>query len=117
MQVLLILNLIVPFVMMLVSYILKKHPVSDMRAQNGYNTSVARKSQDHWDYAQSIAPDIYLSLGKTLLIIEVVLSIMLLLLDYKVTISIAIGMCIGFGFLFLGFYITDSKILEKFQEN
>ncbi len=64
MQALLLLNLITPFVMVLVGAILKKHPVSDMSTQNGYNTPTSRKSQEHWDYAQEIAPDIYLSLGK-----------------------------------------------------
>ena len=53
MEALLILNLIMPFVMILVGYLLKKHPVLDMSTHNGYNTSVSRRSQEHWDYAQS----------------------------------------------------------------
>lgn len=44
---LLFLNLIVPFVMILVGDILKKHPVSDMSKHNGYNTPTSRKSQEH----------------------------------------------------------------------
>lgn len=60
------LNLIVPYVMILVGHIFKKHPVSDMKSQNGYNTPTSRKSQAHWDYAQSIAPDIFISIGKIL---------------------------------------------------
>ena len=52
---LLVLNLIVPFVMILVGYSFKKHPVTDMNSGNGYNTPTSRKSQEHWDYAQSIA--------------------------------------------------------------
>lgn len=63
---LLLLNLIVPYVMILVGHIFKKHPVSDMKSQNGYNTPTSRKSQAHWDYAQSIAPDIFISIGKIL---------------------------------------------------
>ena len=35
-----------------------------MDRSNGYNTPTSRKSQEHWDYAQKIAPDIYISLGK-----------------------------------------------------
>ena len=35
---LLLLNLIIPFVMILVGWILKKHPVMDMKSHNGYNT-------------------------------------------------------------------------------
>ena len=52
---LLILNFVIPFVMIFVGYILKKHPVKDMNSGNGYNTPSSRKSQEHWDYAQSIA--------------------------------------------------------------
>ena len=53
------LNFIIPFVMVFVGYILKKHPVKDMTSGNGYNTPTSRKSQEHWDYAQSIAPYIF----------------------------------------------------------
>ena len=115
MEALLILNLIMPFVMILVGYHLKKHPVLDMSTHNGYNTSVSRRSQEHWDYAQSIAPDIFLSLGKVLLAVETVLSIVLLLFRIPVYISVAAGMCIGVAFLVFGFYKTDSKIKGKFH--
>ena len=51
MYALLCLNFIIPFVMILVGYILKKHPVSTMKSNNGYNTPTSRKSKKHWDYA------------------------------------------------------------------
>ena len=60
---LLILNFVIPFVMIFVGYILKKHPVKDMNSGNGYNTPSSRKSQEHWDYAQSIAPNIFIGIG------------------------------------------------------
>ena len=67
---LLLLNFIVPFVMILVGDILKKHPAADMKSNNGYNTPTSRKSQEHWDYAQRIAPGNFISFGKALGIIE-----------------------------------------------
>ena len=67
------LNFIIPFVMVFVGYILKKHPVKDMTSGNGYNTPTSRKSQEHWDYAQSIAPNIFIGIGKTLGLVEIVL--------------------------------------------
>ena len=66
----LILTLIIPFVMFLVGNMLKRHPISDMRSQNGYNTPLSRKSQAHWDYAQNIAPDIFILFGVRLFLIE-----------------------------------------------
>lgn len=71
------LNFIIPFVMVFVGYILKKHPVKDMTSGNGYNTPTSRKSQEHWDYAQSIAPNIFIGIGKTLGLVEIVLCISL----------------------------------------
>lgn len=116
MQALLFLNLIMSFVMVLVGVILKKHPVSDMSRQNGYNTPTSRKSQAHWDYAQKIAPDIYISLGRYLFIVEIIISIVFLILQVSIVNSIIIGECIGFAFLFYGFYHTDKRIKEKFAD-
>ena len=114
---LLLLNLIVPYVMILVGYLFKKHPVSDMKSQNGYNTPTSRKSQAHWDYAQSIAPDIFISLGKILGVIEIILSVMMFLFHTSSHAALTVGSCVGFGFLFLGFYQTDSEIEKKFTES
>ena len=104
------LNLLVPFVMILVGYILKKHPASDMKSNNGYNTPASRKSQERWDYAQSIAPDIYITLGKILGVIEIVLSVVMSLIHISSSGILIVGACVGAGFLFLGFYKTDSEI-------
>lgn len=111
---LLVLNLIVPFVMILVGYLFKKHPVEDMDSHNGYNTPTSRKSRKHWDYAQSIAPDIFIGLGKTAGVTEIVLSLVLMLLRISVHFSVAAGEVVGIGFLLWGFYKTDTKIEEKF---
>ena len=55
---LLILNFIIPFVMSLLGYLLKKYPVTDRNSGCGYNTPASRSSQEHWDYAQEIAPQV-----------------------------------------------------------
>ncbi len=114
MQALLVLNLIAPFVMVLVGVLLKKHPQSDMSKQNGYNTPVSRKSQAHWDYAQSIAPKIWISLGGYLFLVEIAASIVMLVLKVPVGSSIAVGTLIGIAFMIYGFYYTDKKIKENF---
>jgi len=114
---LLLLNLIVPYVMILAGYIFKKHPVSDMKSQNGYNTPTSRKSQAHWDYAQSIAPDIFISIGKILGIIEIILSVFMLLVCASYQAALIAGSCVGVGFLLFGFYKTDSEIEKKFMES
>ena len=67
---LLLLNFIVPFVMVLVGIIQRKFPADNIGAhkrirynQNGYSTPVSTKSQAHWDYAQKIAPVLFIRLG------------------------------------------------------
>lgn len=114
---LLLLNFIVPYVMIFVGHTLKKHPASDMKSQNGYNTPTSRKSQSHWDYAQNIAPDIFISIGKILGIIEIILSVLMLLVRASYQVALIAGGCVGVGFLLFGFYKTDSEIEKKFIEN
>ena len=111
---LLVLNFIIPFVMVFVGYILKKHPVKDMTSGNGYNTPTSRKSQEHWDYAQSIAPNIFIGTGKTLGLVEIVLCISLLLLDISAQSTVFAGVVVGIIFLILGFYKTETGITSKF---
>lgn len=112
----LLLNLIMPFVMILVGFMLQKHPVSDMKSQNGYNTPISRKSQAHWEYAQSIAPNIFISLGKILGVTEPILSVMMFLLHIPSQIALNVGVCAGIVFLLIAFYKTDSEIEKKFTE-
>lgn len=111
---LLVLNLIIPIVMILVGALLKKYP-ADMESHTGYNTPASRKSRAHWDYAQSIAPDIFLSLGKRLGVIEIVFSAVMLIVHASAGVAVGIGCCVGAGFLFYGFYKTESEIEKKFQ--
>lgn len=116
MQGLLLLNFIVPFVMILVGYLFMKHPVWDMESHNGYNTPTSRKSQAHWDYAQSIAPGIFISLGKKLGVMEIALSGILVLLPISIWVVVSVGNCVGAGVLIYGFCKTDSEIRKKFSE-
>ena len=95
-------NFIVPLVMILVGNMLRKHPVSDMRSHNGYNTPVSRRSQAHWDYAQKIAPEIFIRLGKYLLAAEAVLNVVLLLARVSVGWALGIGGGIGIAALIWG---------------
>lgn len=112
---LLLLNLIMPFVMILVGYILKRHPATDIKSGNGYSTPTSRKSQEHWNYAQSIAPNNFISLGKILEVVEIIVSIGMFFLQISVNISLMVGICIGIVFLFYGFYKTEKGIKDKFN--
>ncbi len=88
---LLVLNLIMPFVMVLVGYTFKKHPASDMDPNNGYNTPTSRKTREHWEYAQSIVPDIFISFGKALGLIEIVLSVAMYLFHSSIHEILCVG--------------------------
>lgn len=112
---LLLINLVMPFVMIFVGYTFKKHPASDMDPNNGYNTPTSRKTQDHWNYAQSIAPDIFIFIGKTLGLIEIALSAVMFLFHASIHAVLSVGGIVGLGFLFLGFYKTDLEIEKKFM--
>lgn len=109
-----LLNLLIPFVMILVAVILKKHPAPDRKAHKGYNTPESRRSKEHWEYAQNIAPGIFFSLGKKLLLTEIFLSLLLSFCGIQEELSVTAGMAAGVFFLCLGFYKTDRKIRENF---
>ncbi len=55
----------IPLVMILVGYILKKHPVANMN-----NTLASRKSQEHWNYVQSIVLDIFVDIYKISVVVK-----------------------------------------------
>lgn len=114
---LLILNLIIPFVMLIVGYILKKNTVENMKSSNGYNTPTSRKSKEHWEYAQSIAPNIFINQGKILAIIEIVLSVVLFVFKVSTKDILTVGIIIGFIFLLFSFYKTENKINNRFTNN
>ena len=111
----LILTLIIPFVMLLVGNMLKRHPISDMRSQDGYNTPLSRKSQAHWDYAQNIAPDIFILFGVRLFLIEGIWIVISVCFNMKVEISIISGITVGIIFLILAFLKTEKCIKEKLK--
>lgn len=114
---LLILNFIVPFVMILVGVVQRKFPADNMGAhertrynQNGYSTPVSTRSQAHWDYAQKIAPVLFIRLGKYLFAAEAVLGLGLFLLRVFVYWILALGSGLGFAGLIGAFLYTDAKI-------
>ena len=114
---LLFLNLIIPFVMIIVGYILKKYPAKNMKSNNGYNTPTSRKSKEHWEYAQSIAPNIFINYGKTLVIVEIFSSIILPLFDVSINNTVLVGIILGFIFLSFSFYKTENKIKKRFMNS
>ncbi len=114
---LLLLNFIVPFVMVLLGVIQRKFPADNMGAhkrvrynQNGYSTPVSTRSQAHWDYAQKIAPVLFIRLGTYLFAAEAVLSLGLFLLRVSMYWILALGSGIGFAGLIGAFLYTDAKI-------
>ncbi len=116
MKALLIFCWIIPFVMVLVGVLLKKHPIADMHSGNGYNTPASRKSQEHWDYAQSIAPDIFLHLGRLLAAVMLGYTIVPLLLPVDSMLLAVVGVIVGFCFLITAFLRTERKIKAYFEE-
>lgn len=112
----LLLNFITPFVLIWVGALLKRHPQHDMSRQNGYNTPVSRKSQAHWDYAQEIAPDIYISFGKRMLPVKAVLCVSGLVLPVSAAQILVVGTCMDIFVLIYSFFYTDNKIRKAVGE-
>jgi len=124
MNALLILNFIIPGVLLLSSVLLKKMKTpypGPARNQlkwkvdfSGYNTPLSRKSQSHWDYAQQIAPAIFLRRGKQALFSAVCFSLVGLIVIWWL--GLAAGMVMGYVGMFLAFGDTERKLKERFGE-
>ena len=107
-----IVNQIIPWVLVLVGYLLKRKPVETI-SSNGYSTRTSRSSQENWDYGQKIAPGIFISTGLTLAVVELLVTVVFTLLKRPFYISIITGMVIGYSVMFLTFYRIDSKIKKN----
>ena len=122
MQALLILNFIIPFVMLLVGGLLRKHPqpyrssgTAKWKAgSSGYNTPCARKSKAHWDLAQRVGPDNFVKRGKQALFSAVCFTIVGLIVIWWV--GLAAGMVMGYVGMILAFWDTERELKERFGE-
>ena len=124
MNALLILNFIIPGVMLLCSFLLKKmktpypgpprYLVKWKVDFSGYNTPLSRKSQAHWDYAQQIAPAIFLRRGKQALFSAVCFTLVGLIVVWWL--GLAAGIVMGYVGMFLAFGDTERELKERFGE-
>ena len=122
MYTLLLLNFIIPGVMLLCGFLLKKmktpYPgpaINQVKWKvdfSGYNTPMSRKSQAHWDYAQQIAPAIFLRRGKQALFSAVCFAIVGLIVTWQV--GLAAGYVMGFVGMFLAFRDVERELKERF---
>ena len=116
MKILLLLNFIVSFVLVLAGVILRNNPSTDRFGENGYCTPTSQKSEEHWNYAQKIAPGISIRFSFYLFIVEIILNIILFFISISVEASLIIGESVGATFIFIFFLYTDKKIEKKFTD-
>ncbi|MBP3588664.1 MAG: SdpI family protein [Clostridia bacterium] len=122
MNALLLLNFIIPGVLLLSSVLLKKMKTpypGPARNQlkwkvdfSGYNTPLSRKSQAHWDYAQQIAPAIFLRRGKQALFSAVCFTLVGLIVTWWV--GLAAGIVMGYVGMFLAFGEAEKALKQRF---
>lgn len=117
MKILLLLNFIVPFVLVLAgATTLRNNSSTDRFGGNGYCTPTSQKSEEHWNYAQEIAPGISIRFGFYLFIVEIILNIILFFISISIKTSLIIGESVGVSFIFIFFLYTDKKIEKKFTD-
>ena len=126
MKALLLLNFIIPGVMLLCSVLLKKMKTpypGPARNQlkwkvdfSGYNTPRSRKSKEHWDYSNQIAPEWFLYYGKWAAIQALVLSMIGFAAPRSVDTAITISLVFGFAYMFRAFHAVEKKLKEQFGE-
>lgn len=123
MKSLLVLNFIIPGMMLLCSWLLKKMKTpypGPARNQvkwkvdfSGYNTPRSRKSQAHWDYAQTIAPSIFFRHAIAAMAVAVLCSAIGLLVAVIAQLPL---WCLGFIFMGRAFRQVESALKARFGE-
>ena len=124
---LLILNFIVPAVMLMAAWMLKKmktpYPGPNGSPKwkidfSGYNTPLARKSREHWDYAQTVAPERFFKWAKWSFLTPVLMTVLGAVLApiNPNAIQHAVTFSVGSGFfcMIAAFRETEKALKERF---
>ncbi|AEV69979.1 SdpI family protein [Acetivibrio clariflavus] len=68
-------NLLIPVIMIIVGYLMYKHPPKKINAFYGYRTSRSMKNDETWKFAHDYCGRIWIKLGFVLLIPTIIASI------------------------------------------
>lgn len=74
----------------------------------GFSTAISRGSKEHWDYAQSICPKIFMIYGKILLLFECIVTY--ITLKYNIFPVYLIGTVVGILFILIAFIRIDKEV-------
>ena len=125
MKTLLLFNFIIPVVMLLASVFLKygKHPYPGPPSYgqtkwkvdlSGYNTPGSRKSQARWDYAQQIAPGVFLKHAIPAAVAAVLFGAAGFLWENGAQILMWCAVGIGFGCMIRAFRRVETALTDEF---
>lgn len=62
-------DLMIPFIMILIGFVMRKHPPKDINPIYGYRTARSMQSQEAWDYAHQVCGKVWLICGPITLIL------------------------------------------------
>ncbi|MEE1304994.1 MAG: SdpI family protein [Agathobacter sp.] len=69
-----IFNLFVPILMLLIGYMMKKHPPKDINGIIGYRTARSTKSKEAWDFAQNYCGSLWLKVSIPMIVIAIIVD-------------------------------------------
>ncbi len=81
----------------------------------GYRTPTSISSREAWDYAQIIAPLMFIKYAKILYIIEIILSFIIVIFKVENDYLKWSGYGLGITFLILSVLLTDRNIENKIK--
>ena len=80
--------------------------------KSGFITKKSVKSKETWDYAQKIAPDVYLKMSIVCAFLDFLITIVMFIADIEYEIIIYFCSFVGFVFVIIPIFIVDKKIDE-----
>lgn len=80
--------------------------------KSGFITKKSVKSKETWNYAQKIAPNVYLKMSIVCAILDFLITIVMFIADIEYEIIICFCSFVGLVFVIIPIFIVDKKIDE-----
>lgn len=110
-----LLNFLFPIILIGIGIYFKRN-VQLIIGKSGYITKKSTETFETWIYAQVIAPQIILKLGKICAVLVLITAVVMVKLGFESKAIFYACNIIGFIFVFIPFFCVDEK-LEEFQKN
>lgn len=103
----------IPLLLIVIGKIFEKYPSKEPNIAIGFRTKLSMMNKETWDYAQRLFPKVWISLGRTLLPLSLIILFLLYSEDKDYTGNLALILMIVQVVLMLGSILYVNLKLKK----